>query len=55
MTTRDGIGKVTDTIFFDKSVRLFAFQFGQSDEGRDIGTEIGRACGRASRSPCLCF
>ena len=32
--------KVTDTIFFDKSVRLFAFQFGTSDQGRDIGFDI---------------
>jgi peptide/nickel transport system permease protein len=38
----DGVDRVTETIFFDKSVRLFAFQFGQSDEGRDIGTEIKR-------------
>ena len=36
----DGVDKVTQTIFFDKSVRLFAFEFGQSDEGRDISTEI---------------
>jgi len=32
--------KATDTIFFDKSVRLFAFQFGTSDQGRDIGFDI---------------
>ena len=31
-----GLEKVTDTIFFYKSVRLFAFQFGQADDGRDI-------------------
>lgn len=35
-----GPGKVTDTIFFTKSVRLFAFDFGSSDSGRDIGFDI---------------
>jgi len=37
-----GLDKVTDTIFFDKSVRLFAFQFGRSDSGRDIGHDISQ-------------
>jgi peptide/nickel transport system permease protein len=32
--------KLTDTIFFEKSVRLFAFDFGRSDSGRDIGWDI---------------
>ena len=32
--------KLTDTIFFDKSVKLFAFDFGRSDQGRDIGYDI---------------
>jgi peptide/nickel transport system permease protein len=36
----EGAGKVTETIFFDKSVRLFAFDFGNADDGRDIGHEI---------------
>jgi len=35
-----GPGAVTDTIFFDKSLKLFAFDFGQSDSGRDIGFDI---------------
>ena len=35
-----GMAKLTDTIFFDKSVRLFAFDFGRSDQGRDIGYDI---------------
>jgi len=35
-----GMDKFTDTIFFDNSVRLFAFDFGQSDSGRDIGYDI---------------
>ncbi len=35
-----GVGRLTDTIFFDKSVKLFAFEFGRSDQGRDIGYDI---------------
>jgi peptide/nickel transport system permease protein len=37
-----GAEKVMDTIFFDKSVRLFAFDFGSSDAGRDIGQDISQ-------------
>jgi peptide/nickel transport system permease protein len=37
-----GAGKVTDTIFFDKSLALFAFDFGRADDGRDIGADIGQ-------------
>jgi peptide/nickel transport system permease protein len=36
----DGLGALTDTIFFQKSLKLFAFDFGQSDSGRDIGFDI---------------
>lgn len=32
--------KVTDTIFYDHSVRLFMLEFGQSDNGRNIGYDI---------------
>ncbi len=35
-----GVARFTDTIFFEKSLRLFAFQFGRSDGGRDIGHDI---------------
>jgi len=35
-----GAGQLTETIFYDKSVRLFAFDFGSSDSGRDIGADI---------------
>lgn len=35
-----GAGVLTDTIFFEKSLRLFVFDFGKSDEGRNIGAEI---------------
>jgi peptide/nickel transport system permease protein len=32
--------KATDTIFFQKSLSLFVFEFGQADDGRDIGHDI---------------
>ncbi len=32
--------KLTDTIFFRHSIKLFAFDFGRSDAGRDIGSDI---------------
>jgi peptide/nickel transport system permease protein len=35
-----GIDRVTDTIFFEKSIRLFAFDFGHADDGRDISHDI---------------
>ncbi len=35
-----GTEKLTNTIFFTKSVSLFAFQFGSADDGRDIGYDI---------------
>lgn len=37
-----GLRKLTDTVFFDSSVRMFAFDFGPADNGRDIATEIRR-------------
>ncbi|MCB1986591.1 MAG: ABC transporter permease [Burkholderiales bacterium] len=36
----NGIDQLTHTIFFEKSIAMFAFDFGKSDEGRDIGYEI---------------
>ena len=36
----EGAARMTDTIFYDKSVRLFAFDFGRSDQGRDIGYDV---------------
>jgi peptide/nickel transport system permease protein len=36
-----GLKKYTDTIFYQRSVPLLKFDFGASDEGRDIGREIG--------------
>ncbi len=35
-----GIKKITNTLFFTKSVELFTFHFGQSDQGRNIGEDI---------------
>ncbi|OGA46673.1 MAG: peptide ABC transporter permease [Betaproteobacteria bacterium RIFCSPLOWO2_12_FULL_63_13] len=40
-----GVDKLTNTIFFDRSVQLFAFDFGSSDSGRDIGYEIRQRVG----------
>jgi peptide/nickel transport system permease protein len=36
------VGKVTETIFFQNSVKLFLFDFGRSDSGRDISYDIGQ-------------
>jgi len=35
-----GLKQFTDTIFFSKSVRLFAFDFGDADDGRPIAYDI---------------
>ncbi len=35
-----GMGQVTDTLFVEKSLKLFAFDFGMADDGRDIAREI---------------
>ncbi|HEX9181371.1 MAG TPA: ABC transporter permease [Burkholderiales bacterium] len=42
---RAGSAALTDTIFFDKAVKLFAFQFGRADDGRDIAYEIRNRMG----------
>jgi peptide/nickel transport system permease protein len=36
----EGAARFTDTIFFDKSMRLFVFDFGNADDGRSIRHEI---------------
>lgn len=36
----EGAGKVAETIFFAKSVKMFALDFGRADDGRDIAREI---------------
>jgi len=35
-----GAGKLTETVFFQKSAKLFVFDFGNADDGRSIGHEI---------------
>lgn len=37
---KSGVGYWTETIFFEKSLKLFSLDFGQSDAGRDIGVDI---------------
>jgi peptide/nickel transport system permease protein len=36
----EGMGRFTQTIFHDRSLRLFTLDFGASDSGRDIRTEL---------------
>ncbi|MEM8843710.1 MAG: ABC transporter permease [Pseudomonadota bacterium] len=36
----NGVEQFTETIFYQKSIRLFAFDFGSSDSGRNIGYDI---------------
>ena len=43
-----GLEQLTHTIFFEKSVKLFAFDFGAAEDRRDIGAEI-----RARMGPSL--
>ena len=41
-SAKTGLEVLTDTIFFNKSVRLFVFDFGVSDNGRDIAYDVGQ-------------
>ncbi|MCB1857923.1 MAG: ABC transporter permease [Gammaproteobacteria bacterium] len=41
-TSVPGFAKLTHTIFFQKSLKLFQFEFGSSDSGRDIGYDISQ-------------
>ncbi len=38
----NGLEKLSQTIFFQKSLKLFQFEFGSSDSGRDIGFDISQ-------------
>ncbi len=38
----EGVATFTDTIFYQKSIKLFLFDFGTSDSGRDIGYDISQ-------------
>lgn len=40
-----GEAKFTDTVFFNKSMRMFVGDFGRADDGRDIAREIARRAG----------
>lgn len=40
-----GAEKLTNTVFWERSVRLFVLDFGASDTGRDIGHEISTRIG----------
>jgi peptide/nickel transport system permease protein len=42
---KSGLQILTQTIFFQDSVKLLAFNFGQSDNGRDIGHDIRQRMG----------
>jgi len=39
---KGGAERATDTIFYRNTVKLFLFDFGQSDSGRDIGFDISQ-------------
>ncbi len=38
----EGTSVIRDTIFYEKSIGLFTFKFGRSDEGRDIAHDISQ-------------
>lgn len=38
--SEQGMEKLTETIFYQKSIKLFVFDFGNSDSGRNIGYDI---------------
>ena len=40
--TRNGAAQLTGTIFYRNTVKLFLFEFGQSDSGRDIAYDISQ-------------
>ena len=44
-SAKPGFAKFTETIFFQKSVKLFAFEFGSSEDQRNIGAEIRKRMG----------
>lgn len=37
---KEGLAKLTHTIFFEKSLKLFAFDFGAAEDRRDIASEV---------------
>ncbi|ROR32002.1 ABC transporter permease [Inmirania thermothiophila] len=41
----EGLGRFTETVFFQKSLGLFLLRFGRSDAGRDIGEDLRQRMG----------
>jgi len=41
----NGVARVTDTLFVASTVQLFSFDFGLSDGGRDIGSDLAQRMG----------
>jgi peptide/nickel transport system permease protein len=39
------LARFTQTIFFQRSLRMLAFQYGRSDDGKDIGAEVFKRIG----------
>jgi len=39
---KSGLDKVSETIFFEKSIKLFIFDFGNADNNRNIGFDISQ-------------
>lgn len=37
---KSGVNRISETLFFQKSIKLFTFNFGVSDSGRDISSDI---------------
>src|SRR5574343_380047 len=44
-STASGAGMLSETIFFEKSARMFVGDFGRAEDGRDIAREIGQRMG----------
>ncbi len=44
-TQSQGVGVLTDTVFFQKSMKMFVGQFGRADDGRSIANEIVQRAG----------
>lgn len=39
------LARLTQTIFFQRSLKMLVFQYGKSDDGKDIGTEVFKRLG----------
>lgn len=54
-TAAEGVQKITDTVFFERSVPLLFFDFGRSDSAAISATKFQPACGPLWRSPYRLF